>query len=77
MATVNPWLRFSGLLPAGTRYTVMVDKKNTDGTSTATKRDGTTVLLIGDIVSSGKKAWVQDRHIIGEVTDLPEYVQQV
>ncbi|MBY6070589.1 hypothetical protein KUV35_04755 [Marinobacter salsuginis] len=77
MATVNPWKRFQRLLPRAGRYTVTIDTVNSDGTSTATRRDGQTVRLKGGLVAAGKKAWVEGEQIIGEAPDLPSATQYV
>lgn len=71
MATVNPWKRFQRLLPRAGRYTVTINTVNSDGTSTATRRDGQIVRLKGGLVEAGKKAWVEGDQIIGEAPDLP------
>ncbi|OEY66792.1 hypothetical protein [Marinobacter sp. X15-166B] len=77
MATVNPWARFQKLLPRAGRYTVTIDQVNTDGTSSATRRDGQLVRLKGGLVEAGKKAWVEGEQIIGEAPDLPTTTQYV
>lgn len=77
MATVNPWKRFQRLLPRAGRYTVTIDQVNSDGTSTATRRDGQTVRLKGGLVEAGKKAWVEGEQIIGEAPNLPTATQYV
>jgi hypothetical protein len=77
MATVNPWKRFQKLLPRAGRYTVTVVSVNSDGTSTATRRDGQTVRLKGGLVSAGNKAWVEGEQIIGAAPNLPEATQYV
>lgn len=77
MATVNPWKRFQRLLPRAGRYTVNIDTVNSDGTSTATRRDGQIVRLKGGLVAAGKKAWVEGEQIIGEAPDLPSATQFV
>lgn len=77
MATVNPWKRFQRLLPRAGRYTVTINTVNSDGTSTATRRDGQKVRLKGGLVAAGKKAWVEGEQIIGEAPDLPSATQFV
>jgi hypothetical protein len=77
MATVNPWKRFQKLLPRAGRYTVTVVSVNSDGTSTATRRDGQTVRLKGGLVSAGNKAWVEGEQIIGAAPNLPTSTQFV
>lgn len=77
MTTVNPWKRFQQLLPRAGRYTVTIDSVNGDGTSRATRRDGTKVRLKGELVGAGKKAWVDGEQIIGEAPNLPTGTQYV
>ena len=77
MTTVNAFLRFRRLLPQRTRYTATIDAVNSDGTSTATTRDGGKVRLIGDTLTAGTKAWIEDGRIVGEAPALQEYVELV
>jgi len=77
MATVNPWQRFKGLLPQQRRFVVTVDQVLADGTSLATRSDGSQVRLQGDSIAAGKKAWVEGQRIIGEAPDLPTATQFV
>ena len=77
MTTVNAFLRFRRLLPQRTRYTATIDTVHSDGTSTATTRDGGKVRVIGDTLTAGTKAWIEDGRIVGEAPALQEYVELV
>jgi hypothetical protein len=77
MATVNPWKRFQQLMPRAGRYTVTIISVNSDGTSLATRRDGTKVRLKGGLVAAGLKAWAEGEQIIGEAPNLPSGTQYV
>ena len=77
MTTVNKFLRFRRLLPQRTRYTVTIAAVNTDGTSIGTTRDGGKVRVLGDSVSVGTKAWVDDGRIVGEAPDLQEFSETI
>lgn len=74
MATVNPWKRFIGLLPGGTRLIGVVTSIHTaQGTSTLSLRNGSTVVVRGTSVPIGNKAFVVDGQITGPAPSLPQY----
>ena len=72
MATINPWKQFTGLLPKASRIIGTVASHNSNGTSTITLRDGTTMTANGQAVSTGKKALVEGGEVVREVPELPK-----
>ena len=77
MATSNIWQQFKALIPEGDRAVVMIIAQNNAGTSTATLRDGTAVVVKGNSVSVGKKAFVQNGEVKGAAPDLVQYEAEV
>tara|TARA_R110000751_G_scaffold276691_1_gene377842 strand:+ start:6091 stop:6327 length:237 start_codon:yes stop_codon:yes gene_type:complete len=78
MATVNPWKRFIGLLPGGTRTVGTVSSINTSaGTTTLTLRNGVAVVVQGTSVGVGQKAFITDGSITGQAPSLPQYDVEV
>lgn len=78
MATVNPWKRFIGLLPGGTRTVGTVASINTTtGTSTITLRNGSQMTARGTSVAAGQKAFVVDGQVAGQAPGLPQYEVEV
>jgi len=78
MATVNPWKRFIGLLPGGTRTVGTVASINTHaGTSTITLRNGSQMTARGTGVPVGQKAFVVDGQVMGQAPALPQYEVEV
>lgn len=74
MAIVNPWKRFIGLLPGGTRLIGSVTAVHAaQGTSTLSLRNGSTVTVRGTSVPIGTKAFVVDGQITGPAPSLPQY----
>lgn len=74
MATVNPWKRFIGLLPGGSRTVGTVANVNTAaGTSAVTLRNGVQVVVQGTSVGAGQKAFITDGRITGQAPSLPQY----
>ncbi|AMO56119.1 hypothetical protein GZ77_04730 [Endozoicomonas montiporae] len=77
MATTNIWQQFKALIPQGARTVVMITGNNGNGTSTAVLRDGTAVVVKGESVGAGKKAFVQDGEIKGAAPELGHYEAEV
>lgn len=74
MATVNPWKRFIGLLPGGSRTVgTVASVSSTTGTSTVTLRNGVNVVVQGTSVGVGQKAFITDGSITGQAPSLPQY----
>lgn len=74
MATTNPWKRFIGLLPGGSRTVGIVASINTSaGTSTITLRNGSQISAKGTGVPQGQRAFVVDGQVTGTAPNLPQY----
>ncbi|MBG6290054.1 hypothetical protein I5I61_21575 [Pseudomonas nitroreducens] len=74
MATVNPWRRFIGLLPGGSKTVAEVlGVDNVTGTSRVRLRNGIEVSAIGVSVPEGQNAFISDGTITGPAPDLPQY----
>lgn len=74
MATVNPWKRFIGLLPGGSRTVGEVLSISTaTGTSIIELRNGVQIAARGVDVAVGLKAFVVDGVITGPAPSLPHY----
>lgn len=71
MASTNPWQSFKSLLPKTARMVVTVTTVNADGTSVVTLRSGDTMLVNGDSITAGSKAWIEDGKITGPASALP------
>lgn len=70
MASTNPWVAFRGLLPTPARTIVTITANNGNGTSTATLRTGQTVIVNGEQITAGNRAWVEDGRVIGPASSL-------
>ena len=70
--TVNPWQRFKQLLPGGHRTIVTITANNGDGTSNATLRDATAIVVKGEGVAPPNKALVVDGEVRQQVPDLTQ-----
>jgi len=78
MATVNPWKRFIGLLPGGSRTVGTVASINLQaGTSTVTLRNGSQMTAKGTGVPVGRKAFVMDGQVAGTAPELVQYDLEV
>ena len=77
MATINPWKAFQGLLPKGSRMIGTVESLNSNGTSTITLHNGSSITAKGHDVNIGNKVLVEDGEVKREVPDLPFYTVQV
>ena len=78
MATVNPWKRFIGLLPGGSRTVgTVANVNNAAGTSTVILRNGVQVVVQGTSVGVGHKAFITDGSITGQAPSLPQYEIEV
>jgi len=67
---INVYNRFQALIPTSTRSVVTITSLNGDGTSDATTLDGLTVTVIGEQVSVGQKAFVQNGEIQRQAPNL-------
>ncbi len=77
MATTNIWQQFKSLIPEGARTIVTITSNNGNGTSNATLRDGSSILVQGESVEPGNKALIEGGSIRAEVPDLPFYESSV
>lgn len=78
MATVNPWKRFIGLLPGGTRAVAEVISIDTDSaTSIVQLRNGVQIQANGVSVPVGSNAFLVDGTITGPAPALPQYDVEV
>lgn len=78
MASVNPWKRFIGLLPGGSRLVARVIRvSQATGSSIVELRTGAQMLAQGVAVEAGKNAFIVDGVIIAEAPDLPQYDVEV
>lgn len=78
MTTVNPWKRFIGLLPGGSRTVGTVVSLNLQaGTSTLELRNGSQISVKGTGVPVGLKAFVSDGRVVGTAPSLPQYDVEV
>ncbi|MEJ6655674.1 MAG: hypothetical protein QNL70_06690 [Pseudomonas sp.] len=78
MSTVNPWKRFIGLLPGGTRTVGTVSSVDLQtGTSIITLRNGSQISAKGTGVSRGLKAFVVDGQVAGVAPGLVQYEVEV
>ena len=74
MATTNPWKRFIGLLPGGSRTVATVVSINPiAGISEVELRTGTKVTVRGVDVPVSSKAYIADGLITGPAPDLPHF----
>lgn len=78
MATVNPWKRFIGLLPGGSRAVGRVISINTTaGTCTIQLRNGTRVTAQGVAVPVNQNAFLVDGRVTGPAPALPQFDVEV
>lgn len=78
MSTVNPWKRFIGLLPGGSRTVGTVTSVNLQsGTSVITLRNGNQISAKGTGVARGLKAFVVDGQVAGQAPGLVQYEVEV
>ena len=75
--SVNPWRKFTSLLPANLRAVVTITANNGDGTSNATTRDGTAIVVKGEGVGPGNTALIVDGEVTVQVPVLPQSDAQV
>lgn len=74
MATVNPWKKFIGLLPGGSRTVgAVVSVDTAAGTSVIELRTGVQVLARGTTVAAGLNAFISDGQVMGQAPSLPQY----
>lgn len=73
----NLWRQFRRLLPRERTIIVDVNANNGDGTSTVTTQTGSTLVVQGEEVSAGNKAFVKEKAITGPAPDLPSYTESV
>ncbi len=72
MAT-NVFQRFKQLLPDRPLLIVTVETVNGNGTSTVRTVTGGSMVVSGDTVTAGSKAFVRDGRIEDAAPDLPHY----
>lgn len=78
MSTVNPWKRFIGLLPGGSRTVGTVTSVNLqNGISVITLRNGSQISAKGTGVARGLKAFVVDGQVVGQAPGLVQYEIEV
>lgn len=78
MSTVNPWKRFIGLLPSGSRMVGTVTSVNLqNGTCVITLRNGNQIIAKGTGVARGVKAFVVDGQVVGHAPGLVQYEVEV
>lgn len=78
MATVNPWKRFIGLLPSGSRAVGEVISISTaSATSILELRNGVQIQASGVSVPVGQSAFILDGAITGPAPSLPQYDVEV
>ena len=75
--SVNPWRAFQQLLPGGSQSVVTITANNGDGTSNATARDGTPMVVKGENVAPGLPALIVDGEIKTAVPALPQTTAEV
>ncbi|SDH49710.1 hypothetical protein [Pseudomonas panipatensis] len=74
MATVNPWKRFIGLLPGGSRTVGLVLSVDTAaGISRIQMRNGIEVVARGTSVPEGQNAFITDGEVSGSAPSLPQF----
>lgn len=66
----NLYNRFQGLSPRALRTVVTITAKLGDGTSKATTLSGTTVIVTGESVAVGRKAYIEKGAIVREAPSL-------
>lgn len=66
----NVFNRFQQLLPQATTTVVTITALNGDGTSDATTLNGVAVIVNGESVAVGQKAYIQNDSIIRQAPDL-------
>ena len=75
--SVNPWRAFQQLLPGGSQAVVSITSNNGDGTSNATTRDGTAIVVKGEGVAPPGQALIVDGEISVQVPALPQSSAEV
>ena len=70
--SVNPWRKFTNMLPGNLRTVVTITANNGDGTSNGTTRDGTAIVVKGEGVAPPDKALIVDGEIRAKVPALPQ-----
>ena len=73
----NIWRKFKTLLAESTIEVVTVQSINAAGTSKCTTYQGGVVIVNGDSVTVGNKAFIKGGQIIGEAPDLTYYEIEV
>ena len=70
--SVNPWRKFTNMLPGNLRTVVTITANNGDGTSNATSRDGTAIVVKGEVVAPPNKVLIVDGEISAQVPSMPQ-----
>lgn len=73
----NIWNLFDSLLPKTSLIVAQVTLIHGDGSSTVTDAAGNIFRVIGNTVTVGNKAFIQDGKIIGEAPSLTVYTVEV
>lgn len=66
----NIFTQFQSLLPSTSLTVVTVNTINNDGTSSVTTLSGTDIIVSGDSVQVGQKAFVRNGEIVRKAPDL-------
>lgn len=75
--SVNPWRAFQNLLPGNLRTVVTITANNGDGTSNASTRDGTPIVVKGEGVEPPNQALIVDGEISAQVPALVQTTAEV
>lgn len=68
--TINAFNKFQALLPQSPRSVITITAVNANGTSTGTTSAGVTVNVVGDSVSVGQKAFIQNGQIVRQAPNI-------
>ena len=77
MAVNNLWKRFARLTAEETEIVVTITAHNADGTSTVQTMGGGDMILRGQGVAVGQKAFARNGEVQGEAPDLPYYELEI
>ena len=77
MATTNIWQQFKSLIPEGSRVVANIIANNGNGTYQAELRDGSVIIVQGESISVGKKAFILNGEIKGTAPKLAQYEVEV
>ena len=77
MATTNIWQQFKSLIPEGGKAVATITAKNGNGTSQAQLRNGSVIMVKGETVEVGQKAFIQGGEVKGTAPELAQYEAEV